>query len=259
VKRLEGRRILVIGASSGIGRAIGTALGENGARVALAARREDLLHELAATVPGGAVVAPCDVRDGASTESAVGSAVTALGGLDALVYASGRARLMNVADADAETWQELFETNVVGASLVTRAALPHLRESHGRAVYLSSISADDRPPRRGLGLYVVTKAALNRLVDVWQEENREIGFTRVSVGDTGATGFASDWDMTAGGEYVKEWVERGYLFGRAMQPESVARHVVDLLGSAEAVPVSTIVPRFVETDAGSADWENAPE
>lgn len=238
-----------MGASSGIGSALAVALGEQGARVALAARREERLTEVAAKVPGGAFVTVCDVRDTASVDAAVASAAEALGGIDALVYATGRAELREIANADASLWAEVLETNVVGASLVTRAALPHLRQSRGRAIYLSSISADDQPPRRGLGVYLVSKAALNRLVDTWQSEHRDIAFTRVSVGDTGATDFASEWDMTEGGPFVQEWVARGYLFGRTMLPEAVAHHVVDLLAATEAVPTSTIVPRFSESKA----------
>jgi NAD(P)-dependent dehydrogenase (short-subunit alcohol dehydrogenase family) len=248
MKRLENRRILIIGASSGIGRAAAPILANEGARIALAARRKDLLEELAAVVPGGAAVTPCDVRDPKSCENAVAQAVEALGGLDALVYATGRAQLVDIADAGHDIWSEIFETNVIGASLVMRAALPHLVESRGRALFLSSISADDRPPRRGLGLYLVSKAAMNRMIDVWQEEHHAVGFTRLSVGDTGATDMAADWDMTAGGPYVQEWIERGYMFGRAMVPDSVARHIADLLAADEAIPTSTIVPRFAEQD-----------
>ena len=246
VKRLAGRRILVIGASSGIGRALGPALAAEGARVALAARRRDLLEEIARDLPGDAVALHCDVREPASCEAAVADAVMALGGLDALVFATGRAVLLPIAEAEAPVWNEIFETNVVGASLVTKAALPHLERTRGRALYLSSISASDRPPRRGLGLYVVSKAALNRMIEVWQEENRSVSFTRLDVGDTGATEMAAGWDMTAGSEYVQEWIARGFMFGRAMVPHDVALHVADLLASREAIPISTIVPHFPE-------------
>jgi NAD(P)-dependent dehydrogenase (short-subunit alcohol dehydrogenase family) len=251
MKRLADRRMLVVGASSGIGRAIALALGAEGARVALAARRADRLRELAADVPGGAIVTPCDVRDEEACEAAVAQAVEQLGGLDALVYAAGRALLLPVEEADSEAWREVFETNVSGASLVTRAALPHLTASRGRALYLSSISADDRPPRRGLGLYVVSKAALNRLIAVWQEEHRAVRFTRLSVGDTGATEMAVGWDRGRGNELVREWIEKGFMFGRSMQPAAVAAHVVDLLASEEVVSESTLVPHFPEADPGS--------
>ncbi|MBW2291386.1 MAG: hypothetical protein JRG94_03645, partial [Deltaproteobacteria bacterium] len=101
-----------------------------------------------------------------------------------------------------------------------------------------------RPPRRGLGLYSTTKAALNRLVECWQEEEHSVSFTRVSVGDTVGTEMARDWDTDMTGQFVREWVEKGYLFGRAMEPGQVAEHLVDLLACREAIPVSWFTPRF---------------
>jgi NAD(P)-dependent dehydrogenase (short-subunit alcohol dehydrogenase family) len=244
VKRLLDRRILVVGASAGIGRASAVVLGGEGARVALLARREDRLAEAAQEVPGGALALPGDLRDPQVCERSVARAAEALGGLDALVYAAGIAALCPLADADAETWRESLEVNLVAASLVTRAALPHLSRSRGRAVYLSSITALDHPPRRGIPLYVVSKTALDKLVDLWQQEHREIGFTRVSVGDTGATEMGRGWEPEAGGRVVREWIGRGLMFGRAMEPEAVARHVADLLACDEVVAVSRIVPRY---------------
>jgi NAD(P)-dependent dehydrogenase (short-subunit alcohol dehydrogenase family) len=72
-----------------------------------------------------------------------------LGGLDALVYAAGAAPLAAIADADAGAWSLALETNLIGAALVTRAAIPHLARGRVRAVYLSSIAAHERPPGSG--------------------------------------------------------------------------------------------------------------
>ena len=244
VSRLAGRRILLVGASSGIGRATAGVLAVEGARLALAARRLDRVQALADELPGNPLALGCDVRDPARVEETVAAAVDGLGGLDALVYTVGIAPLRELRDADAESWREAFETNVVGPSLVTRAALDALTQSLGRAIFLSSIAAGEHPPRTGLSLYVTTKAALDKLVDLWQQEHRAIGFTRVSVGDTGSTEMAVDWDPAAGARHLQQWVERGYLFGRAMEPEAVGRHVADLLCTDEAIPVSSITPRY---------------
>jgi NAD(P)-dependent dehydrogenase (short-subunit alcohol dehydrogenase family) len=244
VKRLADRRILLVGASSGIGAATAQVLGGEGARVALAARRRDRLEEVRQRVPGGAVVIPFDVRDPAACAEGVAQAVEGLGGLDALVYVTGVAPFRRLEEADAEDWRQAIEVNLLGAALITRAALPHLATRRGRAVYVSSIAAHDHPPRRGLGLYITTKAALDKMIQVWQEEHHEIAFTRVSVGDTGATEMGASWDPDRGGDQVREWIDRGLMFGRAMAPESVGRHLADLLASEEAVPVSSVVPRY---------------
>ena len=150
-------------------------------------------------------------------------------------------------EVNAETWQGIFATNVTGAALIAAAAVPHLEASRGRAIFLSSISADDFPPRRALGRYLVSKAALNKLVEVLQVEHKRVSFTRVSVGDTMPTDFASGWDMTQAGERIREWGDHGLMFGRAMTPASVARHVGDLLSADEHVAVTRVVPHY-QTD-----------
>jgi len=246
VTRLAGRRILIVGASSGIGYATAKLLSEEGAHLAVASRRLDRLEDLAAESPGDVVAVSLDVRDPGACETAVSRAARELGGLDALIYCTGIATLASLVDAEAEAWREAFEINVMGASLVTRAAIPHLRASAGRAFYLSSIAADERPARRGLALYSTTKLALNHLIECWQEEERGVAFTRISVGDTGSTEMASGWDAEAAGDYIREWVAKGNLFGRIMTPDDVANHIADLLVAREAVPTSTIVPRFAQ-------------
>jgi NAD(P)-dependent dehydrogenase (short-subunit alcohol dehydrogenase family) len=242
--RLEGKRVLVVGASSGIGRAIAVAAAEEGARVAVAARRQDALETLAAEIGGGAFPVDLDVCDEASCDSSVARAAEQLGGLDGLVYAVGIAYMHHITDVDAAAWHTVLSANVTGAALVASRAVPHLEATRGRAIFLSSISADDFPPRRALGPYMVSKAALNKLVEVLQAEHKAVSFTRVSVGDTAPTDFASGWDMSAAGEIVMEWGIQGFMFGRAMQPESVAAHVADLLAANENVAVTRIVPHY---------------
>ncbi len=245
MERLRDQRVFVVGASSGIGRAIATAAAAAGARVAVAARRSDALEGLVRE--GGAAHAiPMDVCEGASCEAGVARASEALGGLDALVYAVGVAFMHEVRDVDGTQWQDILTANVIGAALVARAAMPQLEATRGRAVFLSSISTDDFPPRRGLGPYMVSKAALNKLVEVLQVEHKRVRLTRISVGDTMPTDFANDWDMSAAGELVREWTEQGLMFGRAMQPTAVASHVVDVLASEESIPVTRIVPTYAD-------------
>lgn len=221
---LSGRRVLVAGASSGIGRATALAAREAGARVAAAARRQELLEAL-----GGDIAAVrCDVRDPASCEGAVARAAEALGGLDALVYAAGMAPLARLAGAGAEEWREALATNVVGAALVTRACLPHLIESRGRAAYLSSPAA--QRPWPALVLYAVSKSALDTLVQGLRTEVPEVAFTRVVVGPT-VTEFAAAWDRDLAAEMLAFWRERGYMSGAVMTPEQVAAEVVRVLAS----------------------------
>ena len=82
-------RTVVVGASSGLGRCIGVGLARRGARVALLARRRDHLVDAAAEAGAGTLAITCDVTDEASSRAAIAEAATGLGGIDALVYATG--------------------------------------------------------------------------------------------------------------------------------------------------------------------------
>ena len=244
-------RVVVVGASSGLGRCIATGLGRAGEQVALLARRKDRLEDAAAEAGPGAVAVACDVTDEASCQEAVAEAVREMGGIDGLVYATGIGSLVRLADTDAETWRRTFDTNVIGASLITAAVLPHLTVSQGTAVYLSSISASETPPWPGLGAYAVSKAALDKLVEAWRAEHPQLGFTRVTVGDCAGgegdamTGFNAGWDMDLMGEMAPIWLSREYIAGALLEVEELVRVVDSVLrlGSSASIPTVAVVPR----------------
>ncbi len=244
-------RVVVVGASSGLGRCIAVGLGRRGEQVALLARRKDRLEDAAAEAGPGAVAVACDVTDEESCRAAITGAAGALGGIDGLVYATGIGPLVRLADTDAATWRRTFDTNVIGASLVTAAALPHLAASQGTAAYLSSISASHTPPWPGLGAYAVSKAALDKLVEAWRAEHPQIGFTRVTVGDCAGgegdamTGFNADWDMDLVTEVAPIWLAREYIAGALLEVDELVRVVESVLrlGSSASIPSVTVVPR----------------
>ena len=244
-------RTVVVGASSGLGRCIGTGLARRGARVALMARRRERLDRAAHEAGSGAVAIECDVTDADSCGAAITAAAAALGGIDSLVYAPAIGHLARLVDLDADTWREAFDTNVIGAAMVTAAAIPHLSASAGRAVYLSSVSASITPPWPGLGAYVVTKAALDKLVEAWRAEHPTIGFTRLIVGDcAGGTGdsqtaFASGWDPGLAAELVPIWLQRGLISGSFIDVDELVGVVDAILrtGSSVALPSVTVAPR----------------
>ncbi len=244
-------RVVVVGASTGLGRCLAVGLGRRGDRVALLARRADLLADAAAEAGGDAVAVPCDVTDERSCRDAVDVAAGRLGGIDAVVYCVGLGVLAPVEELRAEEWELAFATNVVGASTVTAAALPHLRRSHGTVAYLSSVSASMTPPWPGLAAYTVTKAALDKLVEAWRAEHPEVGFTRVVVGDCaggegdGATQLAAGWDPEVFAGYLSLWAERGLLDGHLLEVEELVEVLHGLLrcGAATSVPSVAITPR----------------
>ena len=244
-------RTVVVGASSGLGRCIGVGLAQRGAQVALMARRRGRLDDAAKEAGPGTLVVECDVTDEASCRSAVAEAAEGLGGIDALVYAPGIGPLVKLVDTDADTWRRVFETNVTGAALVTAAAIPHLTESAGAALYLSSVSASMTPPWPGLGAYAVSKAALDKLVEAWRAEHPDVGFTRVIVGDCAGgegdarTQFNEGWDVEVATEVVPTWLSRNYIIGALMDVDRMVAMIHALLndGATLSVPSITLAPR----------------
>lgn len=245
------KRIAVVGASSGLGRCIGIGLAQRGARVALLARRKELLDSAAEEAGEGTVVAACDVTDEASVNDAIEEAVRELGGLDGVVYSTGMGILQKLENLEPDDWQRVFATNVIGANQVTRAALPHLQASDGVAVYLSSMSASLTSPWPGLASYTVTKAALDKLVDAWRNEHPKVGFTRVIVGECGGgegdatSQFTSGWNADLAGELFPIWTERGLIDFNLMNVE----HLIDAIdavlkvGATASIPVLAVTPR----------------
>ena len=246
-------RTVVVGASSGLGRCIGVALGQRGEQVALLARRKERLDEAATEAGGKAVAIACDVADETSCAAAIDEAARALGGIDALVYTPAIGPLSHIENVTAQTWRQAFDTNVIGASLVTSAALPHLAEAHGVAVYLSSVSASHTPVWPGLGAYITTKAALEKLVEVWRTEHPEVAFTRLVVGDTaggegpGMTEFANNWDPELAAQVAPKWLELGLstLGGMLVDVEEIINvvHNVLTLGATASIPSVIVTPR----------------
>jgi NADP-dependent 3-hydroxy acid dehydrogenase YdfG len=227
---VPGQRVLVVGASSGIGRGLAVELVAQGAVVAAAARRADRLSELSGVAP-----LPCDVTSPAAVNAMVDAAVERLGGLDALVYTAGLSRINPLHEAGLDDWAELFGPNVFGAAVVTRAALPHLLAdgSQGRALYLTSDSAEK--PYPGLVLYSSAKAALSAYALGLASELPALKVTEVVVGPTAGTEVANHFDPEAFGVWATRWFDEGYVRYEMLQVADVVPMIVDTL-AADAPP-----------------------
>jgi NAD(P)-dependent dehydrogenase (short-subunit alcohol dehydrogenase family) len=247
--------IVVIGASSGLGRCIGIGLASRGARVALLARRKMMLDDAAKEAGPGSLAIACDVTDEASCRSAIAEAAERLGGIDGLVYTPGIGPLARLIDTDAATWRRVFDTNVTGAALVTAAAIPHLSASAGKAIYLSSVAGQLTPPWPGLGAYAASKAALGTLVDAWRGEHPDVGFTRLVVGDCAGgegdamTQFNAGWNQELAATLYPVWTARNYMAGALMQVEDLVTVVDTILHTG----ASTVMPLVVATARPAAN------
>ena len=161
---LEGRRIVVTGASSGLGAHTVRHLAGLGASVLAVARREDRLARLVEELvgaPGRVVAHAADVTREADARAMVAAAAAALGGIDVLVNNAGsevQGPLEVLSDDD---FEGMFRANVVSVVRCTRAALPELRKSRGMVVNLGSTIAS-RPARGRFG-YVASKGAVEAM------------------------------------------------------------------------------------------------
>lgn len=171
----ESRVALIVGASSGMGRATAKAYAEAGIRVGLAARSETELEKLAAEIGNGALACPCDVIDPATVDRAVAQTLDAFDAIDILVYATGT----NIPDRSlevlkGETWEMMMATNLSGAFYATKAVLPHLRKrKSGLIIYLST-GAVQSPDVSGVS-YQASKHGMTGLAHGTFKEEQENG------------------------------------------------------------------------------------
>lgn len=159
-------RILLTGASRGIGRAVAERLAKPGVSIALCASAPSRDHDdvVAACRERGARVVGLtgDLSDGAAPAALVSRAVSLLGGLDAVVSNAGVVAPALLANLQEDAWDRIFSINVRSPWLLARAAYPYLVESRGAFVAVASMSGVE--PYPGTGAYSPSKAALIMLV-----------------------------------------------------------------------------------------------
>jgi NAD(P)-dependent dehydrogenase (short-subunit alcohol dehydrogenase family) len=229
---LAGRRVLVVGASAGIGREAALRFAERGADVVFSGRRRDKLDD-AVTAAGRGHAIPADVTDPEQCRALVSQAAELLDGIDLVVFCAAVSRILRLREATAADWDGILRTNVVGPALVLQAALPHLRP--GAVVALLS-SESVGTPFPGLVPYGASKAALEELIRGFRVEHPEVRFCRVTIGSTEGTEFARDFDLEVAAELFPRWVALGRLPDRLMLADEVGRVLADSLAIALATP-----------------------
>src|SRR3954454_16905158 len=171
--RLSGSRVLITGASSGVGRAEARLISAEGARLALIERSGDALRALVAEHGLDAVVLECDLGDREATERAVQEAVLQLGGLDVVVSNAGVAVFGHALEVHPDDFDRTMDVTFRGAVSLIREALPHLRESRGTIVATGSLMA--KLPLPTWSAYAASKHALRGFLNSLRIEEVEQG------------------------------------------------------------------------------------
>jgi NAD(P)-dependent dehydrogenase (short-subunit alcohol dehydrogenase family) len=214
---------LITGGSSGIGLAIARMLHEEGYALTLAARKVERLDAAASELD--AATFPLDVRDEDACTQLVEAHLERHGGLDVLVNSAGVGIAGRIGDTPTKHFDLQQSVNFRGAFLVTRAALPALREARGYVVNLSSIAGT--LPTPGLASYGAAKAALIALTRSLDREEAENGVRVTAL----CPGFV-DTPMA-------EWT--GLQSQQMIQPEDCAEVVRALLRLSPAARVPVVV------------------
>ena len=181
--QLKDARVIITGASQGIGRALALEFSGRGARVALAARSEPALDEVATEIRGQggeAVVIPTDVTVPAQVERMARETIRALGGIDVLVNNAGVGLNATIADAETADVEALFRLNVLAAASTIRSVIPIMRaQQSGLIINISSVAGRIVVPR--IGYYSASKFALTAIGDALRMEEGHRGIRVMNV------------------------------------------------------------------------------
>ncbi len=240
--KLDGKVVVITGASSGIGEATAEALAAEGAVVVVAARREERLEDLVRRINGNrgkALSVAADVTDEKQAHGLIQKAKDELGRVDILVNNAGVMQLSKIEKGLADEWRRMFDVNVLGLLYGTDAAIQVMKEQgSGHLVNISSLVGRKTGPFRGA--YAGTKSAVNAISETLRIELLEDNI-RVTVVEPGAVETELPDHITD--EEAQEAISGLVSSLEPLQPEDIAAAIVYCVTQPEHVSVNEMLIR----------------
>jgi short-subunit dehydrogenase len=227
LKTMKDKVVIITGASSGIGKALALEYATRGAHVVMAARNEERLHQAAEEVSASGVkvfAVVTDVSVEADCKNLISKSIEEFSGIDVLINNAGISMRALFADTDLDVIRQLMGINFWGTVYCTKYALPHLLETKGSVVGISSIAGyKGLPGRTG---YSASKFAMHGFLETLRIENMKKGL-HVLIACPGFT--ASNIRNTALNEKGMVQGESPRDEGKMMSAEEVARHIANAI------------------------------
>lgn len=235
---LNGQVVLVTGASSGIGAALGVMCSEAGAKVALTARRPDRLKETANACLGETLTLPGDLVEADHRKALADQCIKRWGQIDILINSAGLGMYGDFVSTTESLWRRLFEINLFSAVFLTRIVLPHMQKrNQGLIVNMASIGGLIAHAAR-VTPYVASKHAVVGFSRGLAKELKGTGIrVRVVCPHLTATAF---FEVSPGAKEMLPEVEKFRTFMDS--PEAVARGIINQLDSEKLVLFPTEKP-----------------
>jgi len=178
---MQGKAVMITGASRGIGAAAARAFAEAGARVALLARGEEAIAQLAGEIGEAAIAIPCDVSRYWEVEAAVATCLKTFGRLDVLVNNAGVLEpIARMEDSDPEEWGKVIDVNLKGVYHGMRAALPVMKQAGGGTIITVSSGAAHRG-LEGWSHYCASKAGAAMMTEMLHVEEGATGIRAMGL------------------------------------------------------------------------------
>ncbi len=239
MSEINGKVVIITGASSGLGEATAHRLARGGAKLVLGARREDRLKSLVDAIVdqgGEAIYRVTDVTDRDQVEALAAAAKETYGRIDVLVNNAGLMPLSPLDQLKVDEWEQMVDVNIKGVLYGIAAVLPTMREQHaGHIINLSSVAGHVVFP--SAAVYCATKYAVKALSEgIRQEGGEEIRSTNISPGAvaTELTSTISDPETAKG---VNE------LYEMAIDADAIARAITYAIEQPADVDVNELIIR----------------